>query len=240
MSENDERYFVVKNLYGSPSVPHPPQFNTSVPHKKITPFQPENPSVPHQKPLSSTHPLSSTSKTPQFHPPRQFHTENLSVPHTPQFNTKNPSVPRPQFNTKKSSIPHKKSSIEASCTVFFCQTENFRCGTEGGGVWTEGSLVRNWGVELKGIRFYTYFILYLDSRIPITIINKHKYFFLSKPDLLWNHAWLLTRVCERPSKTFRKNLSVTFLDFFSLISLSISRTLIETIVKTKNFHSVNL
>ena len=40
------------SIYGSPSVPHPPQFNASVPHKTTTPFQPpKSPSVPHQKPL---------------------------------------------------------------------------------------------------------------------------------------------------------------------------------------------
>ena len=63
---------------GSPSVPHPSQFNTSVPYKKT---------------LSSTHPpqtegLSSTQKNPQFH-------------------TKNPSVPPPQFHTKNPSVPHE-------------------------------------------------------------------------------------------------------------------------------------
>ena len=50
----------------------PPQFNTSVLHKKATRFPPQNPSVPHQKPLGST------PKTP--HTP-QFHTKNSSVQH---------------------------------------------------------------------------------------------------------------------------------------------------------------
>ena len=31
--------FKKKSLGGSPSVPHPPQFNTSVPHSRATPFQ---------------------------------------------------------------------------------------------------------------------------------------------------------------------------------------------------------
>ena len=40
-----------------PSVPHRlPQFNTSVPHKDHTFSAPKSPSVPHQKPLTSTHP----------------------------------------------------------------------------------------------------------------------------------------------------------------------------------------
>ena len=47
----------VKIFYeGSPSVPHPPQFNSSVPHKRVTPFQPP------KSPIS-------TPKTPQFHTP---------------------------------------------------------------------------------------------------------------------------------------------------------------------------
>ena len=90
------RYFVTVT-YGSP------QFNTSFPHKRATPFQPP-------KSLSSTpkNPQFHT-KTHQFHPP-QFHTKDPSVPHhkplsskPPQFYTKNPSVPHrktPQFNTR--------------------------------------------------------------------------------------------------------------------------------------------
>ena len=71
----------------------PPQFNTSVPHKRATSFQPrkslsstpktprfntENSSVP--SPLSVSHrkPLRST--------PPHFHTENPSVSHIPQNN----------------------------------------------------------------------------------------------------------------------------------------------------------
>ena len=58
-------------LEGSPSVPHPSQFNTSVPYKNPSvqhppQFHSKNPSVQHT-PLSSTH-------SPQFH------TKNLSVP----------------------------------------------------------------------------------------------------------------------------------------------------------------
>ena len=66
----------------SPSVPHPPQFNTSVPHKRATPFQP---------PKS----LSSTLKTPQFNkPPSVQHQKPLSfTPKPPQFLTETPSVP---------------------------------------------------------------------------------------------------------------------------------------------------
>ena len=44
-------------------------------------FHTESPSVPHQKPFSSTQ------------KPPQFHTKKPSVPHTPQFHTKHPSVP---------------------------------------------------------------------------------------------------------------------------------------------------
>ena len=98
-------------LTGSPSVPHPPQFNTSVPYRRANPFQPPKSlsstpktpqfnttlSVPHQKPLSSTPkipqfntPLSFTTKTPQFHSknPSLQHTPLSSTPKTPQFHTK--------------------------------------------------------------------------------------------------------------------------------------------------------
>ena len=66
---------------GSPWVPHPPHFNTSVRHKRATPFQPSKSPVPKQKPLSSTPLLSSTPKTPQFHTPLSF------TPKTPHFKT---------------------------------------------------------------------------------------------------------------------------------------------------------
>ena len=99
-------------LTGSPSVPHPPQFNTSVPHKRATPFQP---------PKS----LSSTLKTPQFNtflsvqlqnPPSSIQKgQSFSAPKISQFNTKNPSVQHnpfsstpktPQFHTKNPSVQH--------------------------------------------------------------------------------------------------------------------------------------
>ena len=55
---------------GSPSVPHAPQFNTSVQHKrapKISQFNTEN---------------ASAQLTPKFN------TKNPSLQHTPQFETK--------------------------------------------------------------------------------------------------------------------------------------------------------
>ena len=82
---------------GSPSAPHPPHFNTSVPHKRATPFQPQNSSVPHQKPLSST------PKPPHFNTPLSF------TPKTTRFHTKNP-----QFYTKN--LPKKECG-------FWCGTE---------------------------------------------------------------------------------------------------------------------
>ena len=48
-----------------------------VQHKRATPFQPQNPSVPHLKPLSSTHP--SVQQTPHEGP--QFNIRNTSVQH---------------------------------------------------------------------------------------------------------------------------------------------------------------
>ena len=81
-----KKYFL--QIYGSP------QFNTSVPHKTSTPFQPQKS-------------LSSTLKTLRFKPKTpQFHTKNPSVPHTSQFHTLLSSTPKtPQFNTLLSSPP---------------------------------------------------------------------------------------------------------------------------------------
>ena len=136
-----------------------PQFNTSVPHKRATPFQPpksliptpqtpqfntENPAVPHRKPLGST------PKTPRFNP------------ETPQFNTKNPSNPpppsvphqNPLISTSKtlssthSSVPHKKPSVQhRKPKIFGMGAEEVwsLCGTD---VW-------NWGVLIKNL-YYNY------------------------------------------------------------------------------------
>ena len=60
------RFF--EKLLKESSVPHPPQLNTSVPHKTATPFQPPKP-------------LGSTPKTPQFNTPFSSTSKN-SVPHT--------------------------------------------------------------------------------------------------------------------------------------------------------------
>ena len=73
-------------------------------HTRTTPFSTQNPSVPHQKPLSST------PKTPQFHLPLS------STPKLPQLRINSPSVqpplsstPKtPQLNTKTPSVPHQK------------------------------------------------------------------------------------------------------------------------------------
>ena len=43
-----------KQFLIQPALGGPPQFNSSVEHKRATPFQPQNPSVQHQKPVSST------------------------------------------------------------------------------------------------------------------------------------------------------------------------------------------
>ena len=82
-----------------------PQFNTKGPLL----FNPQNHSVSHQNPsVPQQRPLSSTSKTPQFHIPLsytpktpQFHTSLCSRPETPQFNTLLSSTPKtPHFNRK--------------------------------------------------------------------------------------------------------------------------------------------
>ena len=104
----------------------PRQFNKSFPHKRATPFQPP-------KTLSSTSaPLCSTPKTPQFHP-SQFHTP--SVPHTPQFHTRNPSVQH---------TPQTKTVLNGG--VFGVEPKVFRCGTEEFLVLNWGILVFNWEI----------------------------------------------------------------------------------------------
>ena len=93
---------------GSPWVPHPPHFNTSVRHKRATPFQPSKY-------------LSSKPKTPRFN------TENPSVQHTPQFNTPLSSTSKtPQFQKPISSTPKPLSSTHPSVpTQSVCETEGY-------------------------------------------------------------------------------------------------------------------
>ena len=76
----------------------PPQFNTSVLHKRPFPFQPQKF-------------LSSTPKTPQFNKPP-------SVPHEKLLS----SNPSPQFHTEHPSVPHKKPLFKRALQ-FFSQTE---------------------------------------------------------------------------------------------------------------------
>ena len=150
-------------FHKDPSVQH--ISSTHEPHL----FSPQNPSVPHQQPLSSTqppqfhtinpsvqhrNPLRSTQKTPQSHP--------LSSTRSPQFYTENPSVPTPplSFTPKTPQFHTKKSSIYA----LYKGTEGFLVwnwgvfGVELRGGGTEGFLVWNWGVfgvELRGFRCWT-------------------------------------------------------------------------------------
>ena len=101
---------------------------------------PQNPSILHQKLLSST------PKAPGFN------TENPSVQHIPQFNTKNPSVPhRKPLSSTHPSVQHQKVSGTEGFSVcnwggFGVELRGFWCGTEGLWCWTEGFLVWNWGV----------------------------------------------------------------------------------------------
>ena len=110
----------------SPLSSTPPKFNTKGPLL----FSPQNLSVPHQKPLSSTQ-------------PPQFHTRNPSVQHTPSVPHQKPfsSTPKPpQFHTKNPSVPHQKR-----VTVKLAYLELFWCGTEGFFVLNWGGVL-NWGV----------------------------------------------------------------------------------------------
>ena len=78
---------------GSPSVPLPLSSTHQFHTKRALFFSPQNPSVPHEKPHSSTHPSvphekppSSTSETPQFNTKTpQFQTPLSSIPKTPLF-----------------------------------------------------------------------------------------------------------------------------------------------------------
>ena len=68
-------------LISGPPSSTPPQFNTSVAHRRATPFQPHKiPQFQTKKPSVLHNPLSSTPKTSQFNTPPQFHTKNPSVP----------------------------------------------------------------------------------------------------------------------------------------------------------------
>ena len=112
----------------------------------------QTPSVQYQKPFSSTHPLSSTPKTPHFKTPLSSTTK------TPQFNTKTPSVahPKPLSSTPKtSSVQHNLSSTHSSVQHQRSVTKKPQkghkawCGSEGFLVWKWGGCLelRVFGVE---------------------------------------------------------------------------------------------
>ena len=104
-----------------------PQFNTSLPHKRATLFQPRKS-------------LSATPKT------LQFHTKNPSVPHQKRLS----STPRiSQFQSPLSStLKTLQFNTPLSSTLITPQTKNSWevC-------WTEGFLVWNWGVFGMELRF---------------------------------------------------------------------------------------
>ena len=85
------------------------------------------PSVPHQKPLSSTNPL-----VPHLKPLN-------STPKPPQLRTENPSVPNQEFLSST-----QWGDWHGVWNWGVCWTEGFWC-------WTEGFLVWNWCVELRGV-----------------------------------------------------------------------------------------
>ena len=99
----------------SPSVPHPSQFNTSVPPL----FSPQNLSVPHEKP--------SVQHISQFHTKKTL----SSTPKTPRFNTKNPTVPHtPQFHPLSSTHPSDKNQLYISgveLRFFGVELRDFGC-----------------------------------------------------------------------------------------------------------------
>ena len=93
-------------------------------------FSTQNPSVQHQKSLSSTpKSLSSTLKTPLSDTPL------ISTPKPPQFNTKTPSVPhRKPLSSTHPSVPHQTDRVSQP-TVW-----------NWGMCWTEGFPMWNWGI----------------------------------------------------------------------------------------------
>ena len=110
---------IIKNLFlahfdlffiidqGTPSVRHPLRSTHLFYTKGPLLFSPPNPSVPHQKPLSST------PKTPRFN------TKSPSVQQTPQFHTENPSVPhRKPLSSTYPSVPNRKPLISIHPLVF--------------------------------------------------------------------------------------------------------------------------
>ena len=150
---NQNRIYIDRSyIYRVPLCSTPPKFSTSVPHKRNTLFQPQNPpvqhtpqfhtknlSVPHRKPLGSTPKNPSVPHAPQFHSKTpQFHTKNLAVP-LPQFRTTNPSVQHiTQFYTKNPSVQHIPQlvlSVELRSVwnlgVYVVELRGFWCWTEG-------------------------------------------------------------------------------------------------------------
>ena len=111
---------IIKSAQRVSSVSHlSPQLSTSVTHKRATTFQPQNPSVPHQKPLGST-------------------------PKTLWFNTKNSSVHTP-LSSITSSVPHQKPQFYSFFVWWVCCTEGFLVLNWG----VFGVELRNFGVELR-------------------------------------------------------------------------------------------
>ena len=101
-----------------------------IPFSSTHQFHTKNPSVPRQKPFSSTHP--------------QFHTKKPSVQHTSEFHTKNPSI---QYQKSLS------STHSLNWGVFGVELRDFDVELRGLWCWTGVFLVWNWGVfgvELRG------------------------------------------------------------------------------------------
>ena len=118
-------------------------------------FSHRNPSVPPQKPLSSTQ-------------PPQFHTK------TPQFHTKNSSVPLP-------SVPHLKPK-NLSVLVWnwggCVELRGFRCGTEGFLGWKGVVQKWNWCVELRGSVWNWGVLFIFEFRLEIEFSNFSWLFYL--------------------------------------------------------------
>ena len=198
-----------------------PQFYTSLSSthqihtKGLLLFSPKNPSVPHQKPLSSTHP---------------------SVPHQKPLSS-TPSVPHQKLlSSTHPLVPHQKLR---------CGTEGFSVWnwgegrTEGFLVWNWGILVFNWGISgaetvwsLCGTNVLNWVGLCGSEGYSKTIVDH----FLTP--LAWE---LKIRAhdeicgCVRKRKIRWLQMTVSFLFVFEKIYLTLK---IATVVETKKYSNI--
>ena len=143
-----------------PSVPHPFQFNTSVPQKGPLLFSPKNPSVPHQKLLSSTQPSISHQRGLGvelrgfwFGTEREWNRGVFCV------------EPRGRWNWGVFCVELRDFGVELR--GFWCRTEGFLVLKRCGPLWNRCVELRgsvwNWGVLICQKRFELFRWPFYDS-----------------------------------------------------------------------------